>query len=329
MVDFITLGNALEDLSLLVGPEFWARNSFQIGVDLKGELLGTSTGSGGGALNSARALRQLGLHVAPMACLGDDERGKIIRQDLQARGAETSALQRSEKNSGISIVLLAKKSATHAIFFDRGANQDLIFDEGTVARLRPAWIFVTSLLGDWKQTIKQIINARRKYNFQWAWNPGQTQLAEDPRFIYGQLANVDMLHINRKEMRMLLKNGASNENHASGNEREMLGLISRQGVKYCACTAGIEGAWLAANGKIWQGEIMPVESVDSTGAGDAFGATLAGMLYQTGGDVKKSLAAAMVQSALVTKEIGASNGLGEYLAIEKLIPSISIHEYGN
>ena len=117
-IDVLVVGELNADLILLgdVTPEFGQKEKL---IDDASLTLGSSSGIF--ACGAAR----LGLRVAFVGKIGDDEFGRFVRGQLEARGVDTAGLVvDSTVKTGLSVIL------------SRGSNRAILTHLGSIAALR-------------------------------------------------------------------------------------------------------------------------------------------------------------------------------------------------
>jgi ribokinase len=87
-------------------------------------------------------------------------------------------------------------------------------------------------------------------------------------------------------------------------------------------TLGAKGAVAFAKGKVWRIEALPVDPLDTTGAGDAFVGTFAAAL-DSGNDLASAMAWASVAGSLACTVAGAQPSLPDRAAIVARIDEIA------
>ena len=93
------------------------------------------------------------------------------------------------------------------------------------------------------------------------------------------------------------------------NTEFLLRTVQGWGPGMVVITCGEKGAYVIDNGQVYFEKVKKVKAVDTTGAGDAFGASfVAGLIFYKN-DVRKALKLGMLNSASVVARVGAQAGL--------------------
>jgi len=309
--DVITIGGSTEDFSFTVDDYVVINNKLD---PLKEKLVAFEYGSkvgiknivpsfGGGAANTAVALARLGLKTAVITSLAKDEAGKRILANFKKHRIDCRFVQmNSGARSGQSLVMKTMTNE-HVLFTYRGANDALVINHKLEKKLTKAKrIYLASLTGNWKATLNAIISSRVKL----AWNPGRKQLAAGFSALKTFLAHTDILILNKDEARELVISATKNNKILPLNV--MLRKLRSLGPNTVVITEGDKGA-VAFNGKkIFRQLAFKTKAADTTGVGDAFGATFVAMIDH-GFDLTKSLRLAAKNSASVVAKPGAQHGL--------------------
>jgi sugar/nucleoside kinase (ribokinase family) len=95
-------------------------------------ILASSRGSGGCPANNSINLKVLDpeIPVTVIGCVGDDDDGRYILKELNARGIDTHGVRISKaKPTSYTDVITAQGSGQRTFFHDRGANAEWGFDD--------------------------------------------------------------------------------------------------------------------------------------------------------------------------------------------------------
>lgn len=314
--DVITIGGATEDLFFTV-DDYTFINQTEHGLPQK--LLAFEYGSkvgvpevtsayGGGASNVAVQLARLGFKVAMVGTVGRDRRGWGIIYNLEKHRVGIRHLHKHEKVfSGVSFILV-QPGHDHIIFTHRGANDYLVINNKARRDIKRAkGVYVTSLSGNWKKILPTIFSASRNI----VWNPGRQQIAAGLRFLAPYLKQTKILICNKDEA-LDLVNSQTTAAKKITDLRPALKELQKHVIGCVVITNGDKGA-VAYDGKTYYSQkvIKIKKVVDTTGVGDAFGASFLAGIKKYNGDIKIALQLAAKNSALVLSEIGAQSGLSK------------------
>jgi ribokinase len=131
------------------------------------------------------------------------------------------------------------------------------------------------------------------------------------------LKNIDYLIVNEVEAQQL----AQNFGIAGTDPRVIAKTIAEKGKLTCIITLESKGSVAARGNDLYVMATLPVEAVDTTGAGDAFCGIFAACL-QAGHDWLKAMHYASVGAALSCLGLGAQDGMPSLEDIEKNLPKL-------
>ncbi len=313
----ITIGGATEDITFYTREGILIENkddllrqkllAFEYGAKIKIEKAHSTFG--GGAANAAVCFSRLGLRVASMVAIGDDNRGERIINNFKEQGVDTSLLKRIKNiETGFSFLLVGPGNE-HIVFSNRAANSKLQITKSDLNILKTTkWIYLTSLSGAWRLVLSRLFSLDIKI----AWNPGHIQLESGKKAIGRYLAKTEILILNKDEAIELVvsdKKYRSCDYNFLNNVRNLLKILKEWGPKIVVITNGKHGADAFDGEKFYHQKVLKEKRrVDTTGVGDAFGSTfVAGLeVYQ---DIKRAMHLAARNTASVISKQGAQNGL--------------------
>lgn len=320
--DIVTIGGAVEDITFYTKEGQVIDNqqdilrqtllAFEYGTKIKIDAAHTTFG--GGATNVAIAASRLGLKSACICAVGNDERGKKIVKNLKEQKVDTRFVQKVRgEMSGFSFLLVGTDNE-HVIFSYRAANSELKISQKKLKKINSEYLYVTSLSGQWRETVKNIFSCSEKFKI--AWNPGHIQLSEGQNSIKRNLPKVDVFIINEDEALELVvtdKNVMRNRKENAGflsNVKNLLRIIEKYGPRIVVITRGRKGADVYDGKKFYHMRIQKEHKrIDTTGVGDAFGSSFVCGLKLYNGDIEKAIELGIKNTASVIGQQGAQNGL--------------------
>ena len=308
MLDFITIGGATRDIFFKVAEAKKKNGQNKLSESFLllpyGEKLiaqDTYYTYGGGSANASICLSRLGAKVGAMCNIGAEGTGSLLVSTLKSEKINTDMVSRDPKHhTGLSIFLVGKDN-DHTGILERGANDFLSFKERNLKRTR--WIYLSSLTGDAVKMLPQLFDYAERNKIKIAFNPGSQQLKGDRKELNSYIARSEILILNIEEAVSLVIGKKKCK-----NIRELLRYISGLGAKITVITDGGAGSHVFYEGKVYSQEAASVKVVDTTGAGDSFGATFAYSISK-GHDVRYSQKIASINSASVVSFMGAQEGL--------------------
>ncbi|WP_336629727.1 MULTISPECIES: PfkB family carbohydrate kinase [unclassified Microbacterium] len=199
---------------------------------------------GGNALNVAVQLRLLGAPVSYFGAVGDDEDGRLIAGALRARGVDADGLTTVP---GVTAVTEIRLTALNDRVFERE-------EFGVTAAYRPtdaeldriaehAWVHIGML-----PNAPEFVQRLRS-------RPGRRTISQDCAVSAG-FAGLDVAFCSAGEQ----------EDQAQDLARRALA----GGASLAVVTRGAAGALATDGERTWRCAALPIDVVDTTGAGDAF-----------------------------------------------------------
>ncbi len=252
---------------------------------------------GGKGANQAMAAAKAGASCAFLGTLGSDQFGVTLRARIQASGVDMAYTRISYGASGVAIVMV-DDTGENSIMVLPGANStltDLSAEE--FAAIRDADVLLLQL----EIPLETVIAAARAANGRVVLNAAPARELPDDL-----LAEVDLLVVNEVEAQVITGSGRE-------NMRALLKLAPR-----VVLTIGAEGAWyLDREGTSVHVPAFPVETVDSTAAGDAFLGALA-VAWGEGRDLVDAVRWASAAGAVCVSNLRSSVSLPTRAEIDAL-----------
>jgi len=258
-----------------------------------------TTTHGGKGANQSVAARRLGAAVTLIGAVGDDAFGGEALENLKAEGVDIAQVAVKRKPTGVAQIMV-DDDGENVVAVAPGANSELTATEVETAMRKVTTqdsVVVASLEVPEVAVIAAARTARRS-GWQFILNPAPAYAL--PAAL---LTSCDILTPNEHEVTLL---GLPVE------------AILQNGVKAVIITRGADGADLVRPGRpvLHQGA-FEVDVVDTTGAGDAFSATLAWALAE-GRPIEEALRLAVAGGALATRSLGARTGFATRSEVEQL-----------
>jgi ribokinase len=257
-------------------------------------------GPGGKGANQAVAAVRLGARVTLSARLGIDTRGDALHEALAAEGVDLRYVIRDDRCPTGAALIHVDQEGEIQVLAVLGANR----------RLRPADVERASnvirsthvLLAQLEvpvETVSAAVRLARTSGARVVLDPAPAVPLPDDL-----LQLVDVIRPNAQEAEVLTGIPVRDRESAARAARRLL----ERGVRAAAVEAGEEGDLLVwSDGEAWLPRI-PVDTLDATGAGDAFAATLATALAE-GKPLLEAGRMGNAAAALATTAIGAQAGL--------------------
>jgi ribokinase len=246
---------------------------------------------GGKGANQATAAARAGAAVRMIGHVGEDGFGRFARDAMTAAGVDCAGVSISDKATGIAAIGV-DRAGENQIMVASGANLDTRAEQIEDAELAPGVTLLCQNEVRPEATFALLGRARAQ--------GARTILNLAPAGAVPPwvLDDLDVLVVNQIEAEMAVAGGAHRDPAALARD-----LATRHAL-ICVVTLGAAGALAIGPGLGHRLAALPVEPVDTTGAGDAFTGVLAAALDQ-GHPLPAALARASVAAGLACTRIGA------------------------
>ena len=300
-------------------PVITVVGSFAVGMTLRtsrmpvfGEtLIGSDfdMGPGGKGSNQAVGTARLGARSYFAGIIGDDKLGEIAVELYASEGVDTTYLTKTDKlATGVGFIIL-NEAGENGIILDMGANKlmDAAFVDRVEEQIARSDV-VMSVLELPVEAAARAMELGRKHGVRTILNPAPaTPLGSEV------LGNVDYLTPNETEVRVLLGLPPDDPTPTVELARE----LRDRGVGNLIVTMGERGALVMTDDTFVEVPGVPVEVVDTTGAGDAFNSGLAVALAE-GRDLIEAVKYATCAGALACTKLGVIPALGTREMVDEL-----------
>jgi ribokinase len=251
---------------------------------------------GGKGANQAVAAALAGAQVWMAGCLGDDGHAVAIRDALVRAGVLTHFLRTAPGRSSGQAVVLVTPDGENAIVVSPGANHAVTVDDvqALMAELRPGDVLLLQMELP-VAVVERAIVAAAALGVRVMLN-----LAPAGHLAREVLERVDVLVVNRSEAEYLLGTELADQRDLV----EAVGAMRELGPPTVVLTAGGAGALFGDADGVQHVSALPVEVVDTAGAGDAFVGVLAAE-FSRGRDLRSAVEAATGAGAAAVQFHGA------------------------
>jgi len=262
---------------------------------------------GGKGANQAVAAARAGGTVFMLSGVGDDDFGRQRLADLEAESVVTTSVVTTDRAaSGVASITL-DELGQNRIAYVPGAGWEVDSADAIAALDEVQPEFVLSTLELRHDTLAALFQQSKARGIALICN-GTPEPAEGRNLI--PLA--DVLIVNEQEASEL----------AGESERDWTKVaqtLAELGPRIVIVTLGADGALVWADGSIEQLPTVPVEVVDTTGAGDAFCGAFASF-YSENGDPSAAARKAVVAGSLSVTRAGAQPSMPTVDEIESALP---------
>lgn len=258
---------------------------------------------GGIGANVATGVARLGRDTALLARLGDDDLGDRVLADLESGPVSTDFVQRGPGTT-THCVIPRGPAGERMIITAGDSTVRLELDDADRAALRDAEaVFVTAYVPD--DVTREIVDLAAE--------------PEGPALVFDLSGPVEELRdrgtepatIDRvvAEADLFVTAEVAAESYLDCPASEAVDALRERGCTRGAVTFGTEGVTLFEDGERAEIQAFDVESIDTTGAGDAFTAALTERWLLSGDDAARAGRFATAAAALNCRTEGARDGL--------------------
>ena len=324
MYDFITVGSATQDVfiqsdvaSIVSVSQVVKRSEFMsFPYGAKTEISDFSKNLGGGAVNTASNLANLGFKTSTIIKLGNDELNNIIKLKLAQSGIDIMNVINSEKHlTGFSIILVSFQG-DRTVLAHRGANAHVSEAEINFNAIKNSrWVYVSPLSGESNKVLDKIAKFCEENKINLAINAGTTALKKGANYFSKILKTAQIVVMNKEEAMLVTKMQVRPDTKENKYSLEkihpdivtMLKALRKGTSATIVMTDGKHGAYCFDGEKIYICPIYESSVVSTLGAGDAFSSTFCATLDKFN-DIKLALQFGSINSASVCSHFGAQEG---------------------
>jgi ribokinase len=267
-------------------------------------------GMGGKGANQAVAAARLGAQVALIARVGGDAYGREAVLAYESEGIDASFIQRAEDQPTGTAAILVDDAAENCIIVVAGANAELTSDDVKAAgsAIEQSAVVLCQLETPTESAVEAFRLARSASALT-ILTPAPAEYVTDEL-----LALCDVCVPNKAEISEITGHAVENAADALRAAQRLRG----RGVRRVALTMGSDGVLLLDDSGSAHIAAMPVEAVDTTGAGDAFTAALAVSLAD-GLDFDDAARRAVVVSGISVTRTGTQTSFPTLEELDKRI----------
>lgn len=255
---------------------------------------------GGKGANQAVAAGRSGADISFIACVGSDDIGEQVRQQLASDNIDIGAIEAiADTTTGVALIFV-NAEGENVIGIDAGANHALTPDY--LQRYQQHIVEASALLMQLESPLASVIAAARiahDHNTAVILNPAPACELPDEL-----LSLVDMITPNETEAEKLTGVKVSTAEDAA----RAAGVLHAKGIATVIITLGSKGVWLSQGG---EGRSVPgfkVNAVDTIAAGDTFNGALVTALLE-GRPMDQSVRFAHAAAAIAVTRAGAQSSV--------------------
>ncbi len=264
--------------------------------------------AGGKGANQAVAAARLGAKVYFVARVGRDPFGDKMLANFRAEGIATDYIIRDERRASGVATIAVDAAGENSIIVAPGANAAL--SPADVEAAEEAIAGADSILLQLEvplETVARAADLAASHGVRVILDPAPAQPL--PASL---LSKISLITPNETEAEVLT--GVAGTDEAAA--RRQSAILRERGVAGVLVTRGRQGSLLNLRREVTLFGTEPVESVDSTAAGDCFNGALAARLA-AGADLPEAIRFASRAAALSTTRLGAQDSLPRLAELER------------
>ena len=279
---------------------------------------------GGSAANTIYGLARLGVNCGFAGAVGDDAEGKAMLKNFQKAGVDTNHIRAKQGAKTGSVICLSDRAGRRSLYVIPGANNLLTAGDLDVNYLNQVKVLHLSSFVDDDQFKMQLeLTGRLDPSVKLSFAPGSLYASRGIKALAPLLKRTHVLFLNQEELRQL-----TGKDLADGAE-----TCLEQGCQIIVVTLGsgrtldIGNKEAVAYIRDGNGEYMmeaplgdSADSVDTTGAGDAFTAGLTLALAE-GHSLDQAVRFANAAGAITVTRLGTMAAMPTRSEIDALLAS--------
>lgn len=275
---------------------------------------------GGAPLNVALRMKTLGCEVAMISCVGNDEDGRAIKEQVKQLGLETDTIVVSEDfpTGLVNVTLNARGSATYEISYP-SAWDKIELNELAKATVKAADVLIYGSLVCRDDVSRKALEELLQNDIYKVFDVNLRKPHYTYEILQELMGSADFIKFNDEE---LLEIVATMNSPFTGLEDNMRFIAEENKVRAMCVTKGKHGALLMWEGELYQNGGYPVKVSDTVGAGDSFLAALITSLL-TDKTPQEAIDFACAVGALVAESPGANPEIS-HSRIENLVGKVKI-----
>ncbi len=290
--DLVSIGTAVLDMRFTLRETHVQQGMLLLPLGAKLETEDVRITLGGGAVTTALVAKAYGLKSGVHATLGTDWIGKRVRSMMrEKRLTHTGA--RVEGESAFSIILPARHD--RVIITHKGVGMNPLVKDPPKARA----YYYTSPHPRALTAYAEHMREAKKQGIEVFFNPSYYLIQHHQDEIMRLLTHVDVLILNREEAFLLT---------GMHDMRQAAEVLGRRASSVVITNGPKQGIAWSLLGCWWFTPFTPRRIVDTTGAGDILGGTLATRLLQ-GRPLPEAVREAVAHATLSIQEMGAAESI--------------------
>ncbi len=265
---------------------------------------------GGSAANTIYGLAKLGVSTGFIGVVGDDAEGKMLLQDFQTIGVDTSQIKIKHKAKTGSALCLSDRLGRRSLYVLPGANNLLTIDDLNLDYINQAkMLHVSSFVDNRQFKVLLELMDRLDLSVKLSFSPGELYAAEGLKALAPILARTSVLFANQREIQQLTaEDVTTGAGSCLKHGCHIVVVTLGKGASYKNIMATCYIRDTENEYMVQPGNQNTISASDTTGAGDAFAT---GFLYGllNGKDLEGCGHIGNIVARFSISQIGAREGL--------------------
>ncbi|WET02195.1 carbohydrate kinase [Flavobacterium sp. YJ01] len=258
---------------------------------------------GGAPLNVALRMKTFGCEVAMISCVGNDEDGKAIINQVKSLGLKTDSIVIAEDfpTGLVQVTLNERGSASYEINYP-SAWDKIVLNNTARKLVEEAEVLIYGSLVCRDAISRNALEELLQTNVYKVFDVNLRKPHYSYEILNRLMQSANFIKFNDEE---LLEIASALNSPFESLEENMHFILKQSNAEAMCVTKGKHGALLLWKGKIYENEGYPIKVADTVGAGDSFLAALITSLLN-GNEPQNAIDFACAVGALVAESPGAN-----------------------
>jgi len=275
---------------------------------------------GGAPLNVALRMQTLGCEVAMISCVGNDEDGKAIIDQVKSLGLKTESIVVAEDfpTGLVNVTLNERGSATYEINYPCAWDK-IVLNNSAIKIVEEADVLIYGSLVCRDIISRNTLEELLKIDVYKVFDVNLRKPHYSFEILNQLMKSANFIKFNDEE---LLEISSDMNSPFESIEENMHFILEKTEAEAMCVTKGKHGALLLWKGQIYQNEGYPIKVADTVGAGDSFlAALITSLLHEN--EPQNAIDFACAVGALVAESPGA-NPIISSSKIESLMLNLKV-----
>lgn len=256
---------------------------------------------GGKGANQAVAMARFGAQVQMFGCVGEDDNGRLLLDNLSSEGVDISCVSRKKDlPTGLALITVGENDNTIVVVSGANGAVDCAYIDSIQRQLLSSELVVLQHEIP-EETVEYVVSLCAEHGVKTVLNPAPAR-----KLSSWMIEKVTYLTPNEHEAKMIFGELSIEELLRTYPEKLIITRGS-QGVSSCLRT-----------GELLHIPARSARAVDTTGAGDTLNGVFSAMIAN-GAGLKQALEYANVAAGLSVEKFGAQGGMPSFSEVERAL----------